>query len=290
MVDKKKGEELKASEVNDLDSSKWRQYEKENLQFTTLWDSPERDPYGWSLTTIKGNSPIEIPRQCILRFSKEGETVLDPFVGSGSTLIACARLKRVGVGIEINPNIIKLLKKNLSQHILEPELNGWLKKQKYIQGDSRHIKELGIEKDSIDLIFAHPPYWDLIKYSEEYGDTEGDLSKELTLEGFLKSLKQIFKECFDVLKKGRFLCVLIGEDFKNGGITIPLDYYTIKIALEVGFEFYAKVIKITREATSRRNSMNMMKFRSLRSNFFICMHDYVIIFRKLNCLGDQIGP
>ena len=277
---KKEKEEFKPSNVNDLNPKEWRRYEKDNLQFTTLWDSPERDPYQWSLEAIKGNSPIEIPRQCILRFSKEGETVLDPFVGSGSTLLACARLKRNGVGIEINPKIIKIIKHNLSQHILDPELNEWLKKQRCIQGDSRNIRKLGIKENNIDLIFAHPPYWDLIKYSEEYGYVEGDLSNEKSLKGFLSSLKIIFNECYKVLKPGRFFCILIGEDFKNGGITIPLDYYTTQVALNVGFEYYAKTIKITREATSRRNSMNIMKYRALRSNFFICMHDYVIIFRK----------
>lgn len=275
-------EEKKETEEkpNDLNPKKWREYEKEGMQFFSVWDTPERDPYGWTLKTIHGNCPIEIPRQCIWRFSKEGEIVLDPFVGSGTTLVACARLKRYGIGIEINPNIAKVAKQNLSVRSLDPEINGWLEKQKVIVGDSRDLKVLGIEDESIDLVFAHPPYWNLINYSKEHGSTKGDLSTAQTLDEFLLGITQVFKEIKRVLKPKRYACILIGETFLQGGQVIPLDYHLTDLMLKLGFKFHTKVIKYTRLATSRMNFINTMKFRSLRSNFFICIHDYVIIFRK----------
>ena len=272
------------NQTNDLEPEKWREYETDNLQFTTVWDTPERDPYGWSIEGVKGNAPIEIPRQCILRFSKEGDKVLDPFCGSGSTLLVCARLKRLGIAIEINPKIKKIAEKNLSQTTLVPEDNEWLKKQKIFLGDSVKLLKSQFENESIDLVFAHPPYWNLIRYYEEYNtkdeEIEGDLSSLETLDEFNEKTREIFEGVFRVLKPGKFFCVLIGEAFAKGGEVIPLDYYLTKIGLETKFKFYSKIIKITREATSRRNQMNIMKFRSLRSNFFICMHDYVLIFKK----------
>ncbi|MCX7879719.1 MAG: site-specific DNA-methyltransferase [Ignavibacteria bacterium] len=79
-------------EVNDLDPTKWKEYEQNlDIQFFTIWDTPERDPYNWTKYTVHGNSPIEIPRQCLLRFSKEGDLILDPFCGSGTTLIVAAQ-------------------------------------------------------------------------------------------------------------------------------------------------------------------------------------------------------
>ena len=272
------------NKINDLEPEKWREYEKDNLQFTTVWDSPERDPYGWSIEGVKGNAPIEIPRQCILRFSKEGDKILDPFCGSGSTLLVCARLRRFGTAIEINPKIKKIAEKNLSQTTLVSEDNEWLKNQKIILGDSVKLLKSQFEDESFDLVFAHPPYWNLIKYYEEYdsndNEIKGDLSSLETIDEFNEKTKEIFEGVFRVLKPGKFFCVLIGEAFGKGGEVIPLDYYLTKIGLETKFKLYSKIIKITREATSRRNQMNIMKFRSLRSNFFICMHDYVLIFKK----------
>jgi len=265
---------------HDLEPKKWREYEKEGLQFFSVWDTPERDPLGWTLKTIHGNCPVEIPRQCIWRFSKKGETVLDPFVGSGTTLVACARLRRYGIGIEINPKIGGVAKQNLSLRSLDSTVNEWFQKQRLIIGDSRDLKALGIEDDSIDLVFSHPPYWNLINYSKEHGLVKGDLSTVPTLEDYLYGMEQNFRETFRVLKNGRYLCVLIGETFLKGGKVISLDYYLTDLALKLGFDFYTKVIKYTRLATSRMNFINTMKYRSLRSNFFICIHDYVLIFRK----------
>ncbi|MCL6578763.1 MAG: site-specific DNA-methyltransferase [Candidatus Bathyarchaeota archaeon] len=264
---------------NDLDPKKWREYEKQGLQFFSVWDTPERDPLGWTLKTIHGSCPVEIPRQCIWRFSKEGETVLDPFVASGTTLVACARMKRNGIGIEINPKIAKVARENLSMR-LDPDLNGWLQKQRLIIGDSRNLKTFGIEDESIDLVFSHPPYWNLINYSKEHGLVKGDLSTAQTLEEFLEGMKQNFSEVKRVLKSGRYFCVLIGESFMKGGKVVSLDYHLTDLALKLGFEFYTKVVKYTRLATSRMNFLNTMKYLSLRSNFFICIHDYVIVFRK----------
>ncbi|MBS7649701.1 site-specific DNA-methyltransferase, partial [Candidatus Bathyarchaeota archaeon] len=222
---------------NDLEPKKWREYEKKGLQFFTVRDTPESDPLGWTLKTIHGSCPVEIPRQCIWRFSKENETVLDPFVSSGTTLVACARMKRYGIGIEINPNIAKVARENLSMR-LDPKLNEWMQKQKLIIGDSRNLKALGIEDESIDLIFSHPPYWNLINYSEEHGFAEGDLSTAPTLEEFLEGMAQNFSECKRVLKSGRFFCVLIGESFMKGGKVVPLDYHLTDLALKLGFDFY----------------------------------------------------
>jgi DNA modification methylase len=266
--------------VNDLDPKKWREYEKEGLQFFSVWDTPERDPLGWTLESIHGNCPVEIPRQCIWRFSKEGEKILDPFVGSGTTLAACARLKRIGVGVEVNPNIATIAKRNLSMQTMDAKTNRWIGKQKIIIGDSTDLKSLGIEDESIDMCFSHPPYWNLVNYGEEHGKVSGDLSDSSTLERFLIGIEKSFCEVLRVLKPKRHFCVLIGEAFLSGGKVIPLEYYLTGLALKTGFEFYSAAIKYTRLATSRMNSMNIMKYRSLRSNFLICIHDYILIFRK----------
>ena len=59
--------------------------------------------------------PIELPKRCIKLFSFQGEVVLDPFLGSGTTLIACLQTHRVGIGVEINREYCQLAAERLKQ-------------------------------------------------------------------------------------------------------------------------------------------------------------------------------
>jgi site-specific DNA-methyltransferase (adenine-specific) len=75
--------------------------------------------------------PLELPRRCIKLFSFVGDTVLDPFMGSGTTLIAAAMLNRIGIGVEIDPQYCELAKKRIlsapeliQQNLLRRETQG----------------------------------------------------------------------------------------------------------------------------------------------------------------------
>ena len=59
--------------------------------------------------------PVELPKRCIKLFSFQGEVVLDPFLGSGTTLIACLQTNRIGIGVEINEDYCQLAAKRLRQ-------------------------------------------------------------------------------------------------------------------------------------------------------------------------------
>ena len=84
-----------------------------------------------------GNFIPQIPNQFIRRYTKKGEWILDPFLGSGTTLIECKRLGRNGIGIELNDEVIKLAKANLVK-----EKNRSKVKTKVVKGDSRPSSNL----------------------------------------------------------------------------------------------------------------------------------------------------
>ena len=66
--------------------------------------------------------PVELPKRCIKLFSYVGDTVLDPFLGSGTTLIACLDTGRVGVGIEINKEYCELAARRVREHSFQKKL------------------------------------------------------------------------------------------------------------------------------------------------------------------------
>lgn len=79
----------------------------------------------WEMQPAKAKSvghpapfPEELPRRLIKLYSFVGDTILDPFLGSGTTLVAAQKLKRNGVGYEINPDYVALAKKKVAQKIL----------------------------------------------------------------------------------------------------------------------------------------------------------------------------
>jgi len=63
--------------------------------------------------------PVELPRRCIKLFSYVGDAVLDPFLGSGTTLLACLETERTGIGIEINKNYCDIAIKRLKEYGVE---------------------------------------------------------------------------------------------------------------------------------------------------------------------------
>ena len=90
-------------------------------------------------------------------FTKKGHTVLDPFVGIGSTLKACVLEGRKGIGIELaNPRFVRLTKKRLNEEIKKKN-----KDQTIIKGDCRVELKKSI-KNSVDLIVTSPPYWNIL--------------------------------------------------------------------------------------------------------------------------------
>lgn len=101
-------EKIKTNKINDINLNRWKEHEE--VITDSLWVMDKRDTSGAHLGWYWGNFIPQIPHQMMLRYTKKGEWVLDPFVGSGTTLIECRRLGRNGIGVELNPEVAKKAK------------------------------------------------------------------------------------------------------------------------------------------------------------------------------------
>ena len=245
-----------------LNTKEWEPKEFK-MEATTIWSFKDRGKWATHNGKYRGNWSPYIPRNLILRYSKEGDTVLDPFLGSGTTLIETKLLKRKGIGIDINPASIKLARNNLDfykNNEFEPEI---------YNSDSRNLSFL--MDNSIDLVCAHPPYANIIKYSE---NIRGDLSL-LDIDGFLGELFLVSKELFRVLKKDKYCAVLIGDTRKNKHI-VPLGFYVMQEFLKAGFVLKENIIK-------EQHNCQATEFwyqKSIDYNFLLIAHEYLFVFRK----------
>jgi len=233
------------------------------LETSTVWSFPDRGHWATHDAKYRGNWSPYIPRNLILRYSKEKDTVLDQFVGSGTTLVETKLLKRHGVGLDINPNAIEIAKKHIDfkfDDCVEPELR---------LGDARNLSFLSNE--SVDLIITHPPYANIISYSE---DIKEDLS-HLDIPEFLVEIKKVSDECYRVLKKGSFCAILIGDTRRKGHM-IPLGFNVMQIFINSGFKLKETIIKEQHNC----KATGYWKTNSIKYNFLLIAHEYLFVFNK----------
>lgn len=158
-------------------------------------------------------------------FTKSGQTVLDPFVGIGSTLKACALSQRKGIGIELNPHFAALSRDRLDTEIGDMFSN--VTDQQIIQGDARDILPT-MADESVDFVVTSPPYWSILKKEDhkvrqervanglltDYGDDPRDLGNIATYDDFLVVLTDLFAECARLLKPGKYMAIVV-SDFRH---------------------------------------------------------------------------
>lgn len=158
-------------------------------------------------------------------FTKRGQTVLDPFVGVGSTLKACALDNRNGIGIELNSTFAVLCRKRLAIEVRDMFAGD--SEQKILEGDARELVPT-IPTESIDFIVTSPPYWSILKkmdhkvrqervekgLARHYGDDPRDLGKIDDYNEFLIELGNILGDCARTLKSGKYMTVIV-SDFRN---------------------------------------------------------------------------
>lgn len=263
---------VRTSSINDINLNRWQEHS--DIITDSLWVLPKRDTTGAHLGWYWGNFIPQIPHQLMLRYTKKGDWVLDPFVGSGTTLIECRRLGRSGIGIELNPEVARQSAKLVGQ-----EKNRHSIKTEVVNGDARTIDaqqmldKLGVNQ--VQFLIMHPPYHDIISFS----DDEKDLSNAQGTEQFIQMFGETLDNVTPILERGRYFGLVIGDKYSRGE-WIPLGFYCMSEVLKRDYSLKSIVVKNFEETRAKRDQKQLWRYRALVGGFYIFKHEYIFIFKK----------
>ena len=268
--------------VSDLPLAEWKQYD--DILTDSLWMMENRDKSGGHDGFYHGNFVPQIPNQLLRRYTAAGDSVLDVFLGSGTTLIEAKRLGRNGIGVELSPKVAKIAgdavkKQSVELSAIKDVFN------EVIVGDSANRKSRTLVKsalkkhgrDGVELVVCHPPYHDIIKFS----DDENDLSNSANVEEFVKSFGKMIANFSPLLRDNRYLAVVIGDKYADSK-WIPLGFMLMNETMRRDSRLALKSIVVKNMVNNRakRNKENLWRYRALAGGFYVFRHEYVFLFQK----------
>lgn len=271
-----------AKELSKLTKEEWREYTK------TVWHIANT-----SRPDHPAVFPEEIPRRLTKLFTFYGETVLDPFAGTGTTARAAIPLGRRAVCVEQNPQYAETIRRECAK--LRNGHGPSFEPLQAVCGDSRDLRFL--KDDSVGMVVTSPPYWD----KADYGGGTNDLGRTASYVDFIEALRPVFKECARVLMPGRKLCVVtanVNQHTDAGLLTFPLATDIAVLLRELGLVMVNEIIWSKDGTGGRWGSANAQRpiFGSYPypPNFlFKNVHEYIIIFAKpprAKAKGAKVKP
>lgn len=269
----------KSPAYSDIDLANWKAYPE--ILTDSLWQFPSRRNSGTHVGDYHGNFIPQVAEQIMLRYSKRGDTILDMFLGMGTSLIECRRLGRNGVGVELLPHIAER-----SQARIDATENPHGVTTLVVNGNSAdprtHAKVrdalASLGKETADLIFLHPPYSDIIRFSN--GENPDDLSTVKSDEEFVERFGAVARASFDLLAPGRFMALVIGDKYAKG-VWVPLGFQCMQKCTDAGYLLKSIVVKdINGNERGKGKNANLWKYRALKDGYYVFKHEYVMLFQK----------
>ncbi|OIO61733.1 DNA methylase [Candidatus Woesearchaeota archaeon CG_4_10_14_0_2_um_filter_33_10] len=262
--------------LNDLTGKEWLPLTKSFWMQTGLGANHEHAQIEKQHPAPYGFKDIS---KLILFFTKKGDVVLDPFSGVASTSKACALTGRKSVGIELTKKWVDLSKERLKKEV--PNSKG----QEIINGDSR-IELKNFKDEYFDFMVTSPPYWQILNkkldhktkervkngLSKKYSENKDDLGNIIDYPEFLSELKNIFSECYRVLKNKKYTAVVV-SDFRHKSDFIPYHIDVIKLMQELNFELKGITILAQNHKSLKPYGYPYAYVQNIH-------HQYILIFRK----------
>lgn len=255
---------------NDINLADWKNTE---IWTDSLWIIPERDKSGKHSGFYHGNFVPQIPRQLILRYTKRNDIVFDPFVGSGTTAYEAESLGRHFIGVDIQPELVEYIKSKVdNKNYFAKLMTGDSTNQKTFFDIAEILNER--KRKNIQLAILHPPYADIIKFS----NYDKDLSNAKSLNDFLKAFSLVVNNTLSILEKNRYLAIVIGDKYTQGK-WIPLGFYCLNEAQKLGLTLKSIIIKNIEGNRAKQNKEAIWKYRALSSDYYIFKHEYILLFK-----------
>jgi len=263
--------------LGEIDMERWSQYD--DIITDSLWLLDRRDSSGAHTGEYWGNFVPQIPYQAMRRFTKPGELVIDPFVGYGTTLIEAVRLGRCAIGVDLRSDCVE-------QSLWRVRMEAGEGSVRFmpIVGDSTRLETVDVVREVMcgwgfthaHLLILHPPYHDIIRFSEDSSDLSNASSVEVFLEGF----GRVVENFASLLAEGRFLVLVIGDKYTRGE-WVPLGFQTMEVVRRYGFRLKSICVKDIQESCGKRGQYRLWRYRALKHNFYVFKHEYVMFFEKV---------
>jgi DNA modification methylase len=256
--------------LNALDGKTWTRYS------ISIWDFVKTKEE----TNLQHPAlfPQALVKRLIEIYTKPGDIILDPFCGSGSTIIAAQNLDRQGIGFEIKSEFVTLAEERLQMGNPKHSHNNTLR---IFNEDARNLSK-HVKPDSIDLIITSPPYWDIHrqrrsangKSPRPYSTLKQDIGNISSYTNFLDTLSKVFNQLFIVTTPKKW-CILVVMDIRKGSKFYPFHMNCIKRMEITGFQLEDIII------WDRRKEYHNLRPLGYPTTFRVnkC-HEYILIFQK----------
>jgi DNA modification methylase len=268
-IETERGKLSPRNTLNNLTGTEW-------IKFSRSWFEHHPPPRNKNTGEIlhPAKFPEDLVGNFIKFFTKEGMWVLDPFLGTGSTLVACDQTRRNGIGIELTEKWAKIAEKRTQQYV--------------IHGDSRDIEQFGLPP--IDFCISSPPYWDMLHHSRggsestqkdrikqgldaKFSDNPLDFGNIPAYNDFMESLLSLYQHILAVMTPGKYCAVVMQNTLKQNQEFYPAAWEFALKMRERGWQVCQEFIWCQRD-----KKLGIWGFpNTYISNVH---HHYILIFRK----------
>jgi len=251
----------------------------DDIILDSLWLLGPRDKTGPHVGDYWGNFVPQIPNQVLRRFTKEGEVVVDLFSGMGTTLIECRHLGRHGIGVELNPDVAARSEERIAQATNSHDVY-----TRVLVGDSTTAETLervraglaALVKSHADCVIMHPPYHDIIKFSED----PRDLCNARSVDTFLQMFDKAAQNAWELLAERRYMALVIGDKYAKGE-WVPLGFECMEVCRRLGFRLKSINVKdIQGNERGKGKATNLWRYRADKAGTSVFKHEYIMLFQK----------